>query len=287
MFPCIQTLTITFHPRLNLDPGSGAPHFGLLHLVTTNMVFWAKTVIRESLIEFNEYYERLEMEEALKECEKEARACVKEDVVEDAIREILRAATPFLFAFIIEFALIGATMFYNMWASVEPHQKADTSHDHLASTRPSVETFLKKMDWSNTCCGALPGVLVLIINLVALRVFFQMAGSEDTAPDTYLDEYLEKIMRSITNLLGIMAAFFACLQVNETVPRTKEESCTMDKFLLNTGAAFTFVFMGLSINIGLSGAHGAGHEYLSNILVINGILSITQIILQVRDGNEV
>ena len=99
------------------------------------MVFWAKTVIRESLIEFNEYYERLEMEEALKECEKEARACVTEDVVEDAIREILRAATPFLFAFIIEFALIGATMFYNMWASVEPHQKADTSHDHLASIR--------------------------------------------------------------------------------------------------------------------------------------------------------
>ena len=153
-------------------------------------------------------------------------------------------------------------------------------------TRPSVETFLKKMDWSNTCCGALPGVLVLIINLVALRVFFQMAGSEDTSPENYLDEYLEKIMRSVTNLLGIMAAFFACLQVNETVPRTKEESFTMDKFLLNTGAAFTFVFMGLSINIGLSGAHGAGHEYLSNILVINGILSITQITLQVRDGNK-
>ena len=40
------------------------------------------------------------------------------------IYSYLRASTPILFAFIIEFTLIGATVFYNMWTHVESFKKA-------------------------------------------------------------------------------------------------------------------------------------------------------------------
>lgn len=48
-----------------------------------------------------------------------------------AIYSYLRASTPILFAFIIEFTLIGATVFYNMWTHVESFKKADKSLDNV------------------------------------------------------------------------------------------------------------------------------------------------------------
>ena len=45
------------------------------------------------------------------------------------IFNLLRASTPILFAFIIEFSLIGATVFYNMWTHIEYHHKVEMIKD--------------------------------------------------------------------------------------------------------------------------------------------------------------
>ena len=42
------------YPRLNLDTGLGGPHFGLMHLVATNLILWVRTVIKESMLEYAE-----------------------------------------------------------------------------------------------------------------------------------------------------------------------------------------------------------------------------------------
>ena len=138
----LQITTIVTFPRLNLDPGLGVPHFGLMHLVATNVVLWIRTVIKESMMEFEE----LEEEEGLKE-ENIIETSSEEQGVCDQnhfVSELLRASTPILFAFIIEFALIGATVFYNMWHHVLPHEQADTAYDQLSYKPNIIEFILKK-----------------------------------------------------------------------------------------------------------------------------------------------
>merc|ERR1719187_554515 len=68
------------------------------------------------------------------------------------IHQLIRRSTPILFAFIIEFALIGATVFYNMWHHVQPHEVAETTYDQL-SFKPNITTFVRKTDWKNSMYG--------------------------------------------------------------------------------------------------------------------------------------
>ena len=246
------------------------------------MVIWAKTVIKESLMEFSELSEEAGEEEphpaparlihiVKRETEPEE-TCDDSDHFE-LIFGVLRAVTPILFAFIIEFALIGATVFYNMWTHIEPHHRADTTYDKLPR-RPNARKLIQKTDWSYSSYGAIAGLIMLIFNMVALGAFFQWSSI-----DTYLDEYIEKVMRSLTNSLGIIAACIGSIQVKKMVARSSQEDSTVDQFLLNLGAAFTFIYMSLSISIGTSRAHD--DSFPSSLLIVDGVLSISQIIVQI------
>ena len=273
---------------MNLDPGGGAAHFGLMHLVATNVVIWAKTVIKESLLEYHEINEEknhlqilnhsLELENThivKRESEENINInhCGHENEDFDQIHSILRASTPILFAFIIEFTLIGATVFYNMWHHIEPHHKADQTFDKMPKI-PNAKNLIQKTDWSHSTFGAIAGVVMFIFNITALGAFFHWSSN-----DSYLDEYLEKIMRSLTNSLGIFAAIFGCMQVKKMVRREDQENFSVDIFLLNLGGAFTFVYMSLSIYIGTTQSHD--ETFPSSLLIVNGVLSICQIITQI------
>ena len=41
------------YPRLNISLGNGLPHFGLMHVVATNLIIWMRTVIKESIHEYH------------------------------------------------------------------------------------------------------------------------------------------------------------------------------------------------------------------------------------------
>ena len=147
-------------------------------------------------------FEELEEEEGLKE-ENIIETSSEEQGVCDQnhyVSELLRASTPILFAFIIEFALIGATVFYNMWHHVLPHEQADTAYDQL-SYKPNIKEFiLKKTDWKNSLYGGVVGIFILVANIISLAVFLQFSSEESP-----IDEYIEKSMRIISNTAGIIA----------------------------------------------------------------------------------
>ena len=44
----LQMIAMTLCSRIKIDQGWGAPHFGCMHLVATNLVTWVWTVIKES-----------------------------------------------------------------------------------------------------------------------------------------------------------------------------------------------------------------------------------------------
>lgn len=257
------------YPRLNLDPGLGVPHFGLMHLVATNCVIWIRTVIKESLIEFEE----LEKEERLNEGEMESTEEFGPCEENTFLSDLLRASTPILFAFIIEFALIGATVFYNMWHHVQPHEQADTAFDQL-SYKPNIKEFiLKKTDWKNTFYGGIAGIFILLANIVSLVVFLQFSSDE-----SHIDEYIEKSMRIISNTTGIIAILLGFWHLQRMTRKEKEEDFGVDQFLLNLGAAFTFVYMSFSVSVGIF--HQDKEDFPAGLIIGNGILSVTQIILQ-------
>merc|ERR1719342_355530 len=184
------------------------------------------TVVKESFLEFHEIKEE---EEHHKHHEHEHSHMVKRhtDMEYDInckdtehfefIFNLLRASTPILFAFIIEFALIGATVFYNMWTHIEHHHKAETSFDGI-SRRPKVKALLRKTDWSHSSYGAVAGIIIFIFNSIALGAFFHWSSLE-----SFVDEYLEKVMRSLTNSVGIIAAIFGCVQIRKMVLKKNKE----------------------------------------------------------------
>ena len=275
-----KVIIITFYPRLNLTTQSGVSHFGLMNLVATNVIIWIKTVIKESLLEFrelkaeensdNHHYHHDHIHIVKREAE--------DDICDDSehfdlIFKILRASTPILFAFIIEFVLIGATVFLNMWANISDSHNGDADFD-VNPRFPNPRALIKKTDWSYSSFGAVAGLIIFCFNMIALGTFFQFYSVE-----SYIDEYIEKIMRSFTNSLGIMAAVIGSLQVKKMVTRNEKEDFGVDLFLLNLGAAFTFVYMGLGISIGT--AQSADERFPASLLIVNGVLSICQIICQI------
>ena len=288
-----QVITITFYPRLNLTPHSGVSHFGLMNLVATNVIIWIKTVIKESLLEFHELKEETNKSEhhysrhdhihiVKRETWNHFSHLIKREVEDDicndsehfeVIFNILRASTPILFAFIIEFVLIGATVFFNMWANITDEERAEQKLDSNPRF-PNPRALIKKTDWSNSLYGAAGGLIIFCLNMIALGSFFQFYSVE-----SYLDEYIEKIMRSFTNSLGIIAAAIGSVQVKKMVAREEKEDFGVDLFLLNLGAAFTFVYMGLSISIGTAQSHD--ESFPASVLIVNGVLSICQIISQI------
>ena len=60
IFVILQMITIIMYPRLNICLGNGLPHFGLMHLLATNIIIWMRTVIKESIHEYHVAEEKIE-----------------------------------------------------------------------------------------------------------------------------------------------------------------------------------------------------------------------------------
>ena len=241
-----------------------------MHLVATNVVIWIRTVIKESMMEFEELEEENGLKEGNMETSSEEKGVCDEN---HFVSDLLRSSTPILFAFIIEFALIGATVFYNMFHHVQPHDQADTAYDQL-SYKPNIKEFiLKKTDWKNSLFGGLAGIFILLVNIISLAVFLQFSSEESN-----IDEYIEKSMRIISNITGIVAIVMGFWHLPRMTRKEKEEDIGVDQFLLNLGAAFTFVYMSLSVSVGIF--HQDREDFPAGLIIGNGILSVTQVILQ-------
>ena len=247
-----------------------------MHLVATNVVIWIRAVIKESMMEFEE----LKEEDGLKEHGHGGHGDMETSSEETGhcdeklfVSRLLRASTPILFAFIIEFALIGATVFFNFWKHVQPHEQADTAYDQL-SYKPNIKEFiLRKTNWKNSLYGGLAGIFILLLNIISLAVFLHFSSDESN-----FDEYIEKSMRIISNTTGIIAILMGFWYLQKMAGKEKEEDIGVDQFLLNLGAGFTFVYMSLSVSVGIF--HQDKEDFPAGLIIANGVLSVTQVILQ-------
>ena len=116
-------VTIIFLPRLNLYVGWGGPHFGLMHLVATNVIAWIWHVLKvhqlictvilivskhfqESMHEYHEVKKK-SSDEADEDEEVEKHPGGEACEEKSPFGNIVLVLEPVLFAFAIEFVLIG------------------------------------------------------------------------------------------------------------------------------------------------------------------------------------
>ena len=273
-------ITIIWYPRLNLDQGNGIPHFGLMHLVATNMIIWINTVIKESIMEFEEAEEK-DGEDAtgfLSEplyqhlINNTEDSCSPLSNSEDYMYSIVRGSSPILFAFIIEFVLIGATVFYNMWHHVKPYNIENTTN--LKHENPHIREVLLKTDWSHSLHGSKAGLVVATLNIITLCVFFGLASDKEV-----IDEYIEKISRTVTNSIGIVATCIGLLQIQKLMDKCDPEDTAVDGFLLNLGGTFSYLYMCFTITVGMFTTDLK--DIPGSLHIVNGVIDIVQMASQI------
>ena len=319
IFICLQTVTIIMYPRLNIQLANGIPHLGLMHVVATNLIIWMRTVIRESfhafheatelklhspLINFTKYDDNSSVEDIQELGIRERRSadagghsehgfdliehfdmehCANKYHDDDFVEDILQQSSPFLFCFIIEFSLVGCTVFYNTWHNVHTRREAEAeAAERRAASRPVVRkpnlcATLAKTNWSHSTMGTVSGCFVLLLTLLDLIVFFSSTGGGPSQEAVF--EYLGKVLNTFINFLGICSAVAGFIQIQNLAD--KEESATKDNgvdlFLIDFGVFFIYIYSSLTITVGLFNIDPA---IPGSVHILNGVVEIIAVTFQ-------
>jgi len=272
-FVFLQMLVIILCPRLNLVSGFGIPHFGFMHLLSTNIVIWVEMLIQEYQHTIHEMkhhedhpprglYNTTEIDDVFHN---------QEDIEEFFSQYFQFDSSSILIAFTIEFALIGATVFYNKWNNVESSygfHSWELGKKQARLERPNLKAFVSSIDWSNSSYGAGLGLVIVLLNISTLFLF-----DEDG-----IHQYASKVTRSVTNLFGIIVAIPAILKIQKLPNKTEIEETGMDRFLLILGGTFCYLYMSATVPVGVIMVND---KVPGTLHIMNGIFDILQVTIQI------
>ena len=311
IFVILQSVAIIMYPRLNINLGNGLPHLGLMHVVATNLIIWMRTVIKESLHQYHEAEEHIRTNMTLFENETsheeseyhhiEKRSVMASHTIEhfdpkectekyhdaDFVMEVIKASGPFLFCFIIEFSLVGSTMFYNTWNNVHTLTRAQvmntvdsggvtrTMRDKNVRGRPNLCATLAKTNWSQSTMGTVSGTFVLLLTLLDLIMFFSPTSYNQEA----VFEYMGKVMNTFINFLGLCSAVAGFIQIQKLSDKDKSQRSdnSVDLFLLDFGVFFIFIYSSLTITVGVFNIDAS---IPGSVHVLNGVIEIIAVTFQ-------
>ena len=182
----------------------------------------------------------------------------------------------------------GATVFSNMWDAVgEASPQHDTGkvvmvpHIRFKSiTNPFINMSLgrktvQKMDWSNSLWGFILGLLILLINIASLVIFFSISSKDDS-----VDEYVGKVIHSVTNCYGIGAVIYGLICIQRLVEKSDAEPALMDRFLLKLSAMLVIVYTCFTITVGIFPTDDV-EDIPGELHIVDGILNLVETVLQV------
>ena len=269
----LQTVTVVMFPRLNIVQFPALAKFGLLHLVTNNVIIWIFAIVQESIHEIHEAVEHEEEashhENVVSEHHEE---CKKEEHFNNFLGDTLKTVSPILFPFLIEFVLIGATIFYEMWHHVGPYPGPDKLADSRIH-KPHPRTYISKINTKHSLLGFFLGIFVAVINFVNLGIFYRFSDKDDS-----IDEYIGDITNTAINLTGIVASIIGLVQIQKVPFKTKEEESSLDIIVLNISSFFMYLYACLTLIVGFA---TFDEEIPSELIIINGMVDIIHVTCQV------
>jgi len=292
IFTTLQAYMIFTYPRLNIHSHKLLNRFGTMHLVALNIIMWIRTLIKESIEEIIEFESEHREEgsgsllsvdgsacrsllDLTEEAEKHDEVC--NEFRHDLLGDAAVAAVPYLYPFMIEYALIGASVALIMSKHIgKPKLDVETYPKNMR--KPNPKSFWAKADFTNSTKGVVLGCLVLVAAIVNLSTFFGLDGHEQSKDHA---ELLSKISNSLMNTFGIVACLIGIERIQRLDHKleSKEESFDLDETLLRFGSLFTFLYSTFTIITGSFNAHI--ENFPNEVFILNGVLEILQIILQV------
>lgn len=310
IFVVLQSSLIVLYPRLNLlTLPNTVDRFGTAHLLATNIIAWIRSLLIESFLEIYEDAEEEKEQSLTRGIEQRANFSIRvakfveqqQDCKDKEssflpLKALLKSSA-YLFPFLIEFVIIGATVAFLMWKHVGKRPAANSSP--AAATAPlrypHPKRYWQSMDWSHSRKGGIAGLAILAVNIANLCVFFGYMAVENEAENAEESQTREnnaeveeksaiqisapeisKIINACVNLVGIVVLVFGIVQIEALEQHETDEHNvheTLDDNLLRITSFFSFLYLMFVIISGTLQQKGALH-------ITNGVVEATQIMLQ-------
>ena len=150
LFTILQGYVIIEYPFKIFRTRNVLHKFGIVHIIATNIIWWIETLLEETAYD-------------LCECSKKS-----------TYKAGLYKALMFVYPFVIEFVLIGASIFLALSTRIEETDTDEEEidfHRHYRRKSSTLKHMLKDSDYSNSLKGLLAGILVLAVSAVSLYLF--------------------------------------------------------------------------------------------------------------------
>lgn len=188
---------------------------------------------------------------------------------QDIMGSVVAASAPYLCPFLIQFSLIGASIFYIMWLCVG--KPWELSASDCRSRIP------RRVDCVGASKGLFLGLFVLVTNVICLILFFVLINHSQFHR---LAIYLAHLSHVVVMLVSLVALIVGMLQVRPLLGEVgpPEVDRPLSKLLLHIATFGSFLYNVFGI---LAGAMTAGQmNEPSLLLAASSALSIVQVTVQ-------
>ena len=300
IFTILQIYIIVMFPRLNIQCHVVLNNFGTKHIVATNMVLWMESIANEFKLEKHwaeKYASYVKKKQGIEEIGLNMTTTnppvivgVTNDYkVTDCEKyfdkDILLKSLTFVYAFVIEFALMGACVFLIMAFHINKPDVSKTANRKISRPRPK-SWFQKSTRCENSNAGGILGAGVTIILVVSISLFYQYKYDSDKGMKSEIVSHSISIVLSLIGITTYIHGSITARQLNELNERCNWErgSFDLDLALLRLSSASSVVFSILIIITGTFSHNNAGVPCISkgycSLLIGSGCLEVIQVGVQ-------
>ncbi|XP_013787008.2 otopetrin-2-like [Limulus polyphemus] len=192
------------------------------------------------------------------------------------IGSIWEKSAPFLYAFIIQYSLIGTVMAYFLWQNIDKfsrrRKKSGISEYESENTEKTKQRPHFTMDCQGASKGLLLGLLVLVAGIIVVILFFVLKGQNTLNFDTLFALVVLHASILGTSTIAVLIGLFRIRHLNRQTRRVRK----LNGLLQHIGVLAVYGY-------GLFGMVVGGMELQSikhMVLFIDGALMVIQSFLQ-------
>ncbi|ROT76114.1 hypothetical protein C7M84_005295 [Penaeus vannamei] len=224
--------------------------------------------------------EFVEMQEINETLQQESSWVTEEDIVNrtcgrvEIMGSIVSDSAPYLYPFIVEYSLIGASVLYIMWKHIGRNPRfvydPEVAGDGMSVVSRRCHS---RVDCVGASKGLFCGLLVLVASLICLILFFVLVNRDELK---MLAIYLADCSHCGIMFFSIIAMFIGFFRVRQLKFHGEREE-ELDDILLMVSAFGLFAYAVFSA---VAGSLSAYTKEPNLLVMVTGILSVLQVIIQ-------
>ncbi|XP_042891325.1 proton channel OtopLc-like isoform X4 [Penaeus japonicus] len=222
----------------------------------------------------------VEMQEINETLQQESAWVTEEDIVNrtcervEIMGSIVSDSAPYLYPFIVEYSLIGASVLYIMWKHIGRNPRfvydPEVAGDGMSVVSRRCHS---RVDCVGASKGLFCGLLVLVASLICLILFFVLVNRDELK---MLAIYLADCSHCGIMFFSIIAMFIGFFRVRQLKFHGEREE-ELDDILLMVSAFGLFAYAVFSA---VAGSLSAYTKEPNLLVMVTGILSVLQVIIQ-------